>query len=406
MRLIGAVLSGLALLFSLCCCSRAVNPDAFSVRDSVGIQIAVSTVPAWSNTQRFRVLDTPILDLGGAEAPPEFQFQQLLDLALLRNGNIVATDMSARRVLFFSEDGEPLAQQGRQGTGPGEFRLLFGLAILGDSVIAYDRNFSRVTVFSSDGQFLGVRTFEDPPAGNPPLRNYYLVGSVDGDLLFTPRVFLPSTSGDVSVYRDTAPNLLYDVSLGFDAEVAEPSGMDMFSSVQGASSVPFGRISVIASSEETVFICHGRDFEIRQFEPGRGLTHIIRRPYHPRPVTEEDLQELIARHLQNAGASSANDPRFDGFRAMMESAPLPEFMPTIDGLIADALGFLWARHYSTRPGEAPREWSVFSSEGRWLGEVTMPVRFRPSVIREDYVLGVYSDAYDVEHIQKLPLVRQ
>lgn len=36
----------------------------------------------------------------------------------------------------------------------------------------------------------------------------------------------------------------------------------------------------------------------------------------------------------------------------------------------------------------PSARSVFGTDGRWLGDVTMPARFMPSEIGADYVLGV------------------
>jgi hypothetical protein len=44
---------------------------------------------------------------------------------------------------------------------------------------------------------------------------------------------------------------------------------------------------------------------------------------------------------------------------------------------------------------------VFSPEGEWLGEVTMPRAVTPLEIGADYVLGLRFDEMDVEHVQIL-----
>jgi hypothetical protein len=312
--------------------------------------------------------------------------------------------MTTREVYFFSGAGEILAVTGGEGKGPGEFDALWGLAVLGKRVFAYDPHSARLTVYDSVGGFLEATTLEQPE-DTPPLYTYYLVGTTEGQLVLSPRMFTPSPSGSVSIYRDSGPNLLFRPDGSFQGYVAEPSGVDMFVSVQGASSVPFSVVSLIAATADRVLMSHGKDFEVRVFRGPGPPFQIFRRSYPRLPVTEDDLQRVIANHLSMAGASSARDPRFEGFRRMMESAPLPDEMPSIGRLLVDDLGYSWCQHY--RPTNEPigTRWSVFSAQGEWLGELQMPAGFRPGLIGSDYLLGVYTDSLDVQHIWRLPLDR-
>jgi len=55
--------------------------------------------------------------------------------------------------------------------------------------------------------------------------------------------------------------------------------------------------------------------------------------------------------------------------------------------------------------ERPTTWEVFSPEGVWLGPVRMPARFTLLDIGSDFVLGVFRDGLDVQHVQVLRLHR-
>jgi hypothetical protein len=50
------------------------------------------------------------------------------------------------------------------------------------------------------------------------------------------------------------------------------------------------------------------------------------------------------------------------------------------------------------------EWDVFDSEGRYLGVVTMPDRFTPSLFREEVIYGVWRDELNVEYVLRLRIV--
>lgn len=50
------------------------------------------------------------------------------------------------------------------------------------------------------------------------------------------------------------------------------------------------------------------------------------------------------------------------------------------------------------------EWDVFDSQGRFLGVVTMPSRFTPTVFRGDRVYGVWQDEQDVPYVVRLRVV--
>ena len=50
-----------------------------------------------------------------------------------------------------------------------------------------------------------------------------------------------------------------------------------------------------------------------------------------------------------------------------------------------------------------REWDVFDDQGRYLGQVTMPLRFQPVKFVGDEIYGIQRDELDVQYVVKLTI---
>jgi hypothetical protein len=87
--------------------------------------------------------------------------------------------------------------------------------------------------------------------------------------------------------------------------------------------------------------------------------------------------------------------------------PRAEHKPAISDLVVDDLGHVWVGEYRAfwMKSEAPRSWTVFDPDGRMLGRVPLPSTFVPLHIGPDFVLGVWRDDVDVEHVRVYPLAR-
>jgi hypothetical protein len=93
-------------------------------------------------------------------------------------------------------------------------------------------------------------------------------------------------------------------------------------------------------------------------------------------------------------------------RRIVENLPVPETYPAYSEFLVDAAGYLWAGEFQPRYrwGE-PRRWEVFAPNGEWMGPIQTPSGFEVFEIGIDYILGVFSDDLDIEHVQLIPLSR-
>ena len=47
------------------------------------------------------------------------------------------------------------------------------------------------------------------------------------------------------------------------------------------------------------------------------------------------------------------------------------------------------------------EWEIFDAEGRYMGVVTLPAKFRPVNVTGDHIYGIWQDELDVQYVMRL-----
>jgi hypothetical protein len=179
-------------------------------------------------------------------------------------------------------------------------------------------------------------------------------------------------------------------------------GGETFTEKQGSGSITvtsraFGRSEQVAVVPDGFFYGSSDSYEIGRYDPAGRLLRLVRGPREVRPVTPADVERY--KEARRTGADESARQRQERSLAAM---PFPETMPAHGDIQADRAGNLWVSDYMVTPDD-PARWTVFDPEGRMLGAVVTPARFRVHDIGEDYVLGVWKDELDVEHVRVFPL---
>jgi hypothetical protein len=352
--------------------------------------------------QTWTVPSKPILSIGEVEGAPEYQFNRIADVLKLADGRVVVANGGSNELRFYDSSGRYVRALGRKGQGPGEFASLSGMHLVGrDSLYVFDQTLRRVSIFDTRGTLLTSFQLQNTPDQVRPIRMYRLAGVLPNrDLVMVAYAFPADMKPKPTLHFDSLPTLLYRANGTLRGEVGEPAGMDMYAEPRQAGDVKFGRVSSGFVHRDLLYMTDGGKLEIRVYDPRRGLIRSISSNRPVRPVTAADVQLLFDYYVGRVPAEKKAE-----IRGYFESWPRAQNKPWISALIVDDRGFLWAERYEPYWSKVARTWEVFDTAGRNVASITFPAGLRVHQIGADFVLGVWKDDFDVEHVRIYSLRR-
>lgn len=338
--------------------------------------------PAWPPGQEWRIEPEPALVIGAPGGADGIEFYGIATALMLSDGRIAVAERSSQRIRLFDRTGrQELPALGGRGRGPGEFTGLTWIGVFrGDSIVAWDSEEWRATVFAPSGE--PVRTTRLPAVDGFVLVIADLVFP-DGSLLVRagPQQIRPDSMGEswgfeyFGVYRAGAESARTIGVLPVDRCV-DTNG-------PRCRTLLFGPRAQWAAADGRLYFGTSVDYTIRALDLDGGEVLAFGRPFTPRRVSGDDVQRATRGRPAQPG----------------EERAVAEWLPAYDRMLADAHGNLWVREYGTRV------WSVFEAAGRWLGDVEAPRGLRVHQIAADHVVGVMRDSLDVESVAVHRLVR-
>lgn len=412
-RLMPPLFVRLALAGFLAGCSGETDgADPFTVRDSAGIRIAESTAPAWSDGEGWVVADTPWLDIGMADGEAAFLFSRVVGIARPESGEIIVANGGSGEIRVFDGEGRHIRTFGAIGEGPGEFRQLLDLIGRSGDTLFLNDNHVEIEAFGIDGAHRGTTRFEPLPASivASPIGRF-----ADGSFLRgTSPQGNPPRSG-VQRWTDSTTFLLHGVTGAFLGEVVRRPMIVFSLDNEAPGVIPdyLGPVGSVTASREHVYFSFPDDWNIEVRKPDGTLVGFIRRPFPTTTITPEYEQAARDIFRQQLGRNShgMSHQQMEWLIGRMRFAPE---ITAHTRMLIDAEGALWVNESDPQAilaREAPLTgagdwWSVFSTEGEWLGRVRMPADFIVLSIMKDDVAGVARDDLDVEHVRLHRLHRE
>ena len=398
-----AVVAGAACISA---CGRVPVATAFRVVDSSGVSIASSSAPHWKPGEGWRVDSLPLLDIGGAEGPPQAQFTEIAATLLLPDRGVLVAEGADATLRFFDSAGTAVRTVGRKGEGPGEYQSFGDLRRAGDSLLVWDDQLRRLSVLSLDGEYvrgLPMR-FE---AGRYSFRR--LAGRwVNGELLFS------ATNGvsnrlPIGVVRDTVA--LFRVrSDGVRDSLLGRWPWSETMAVTGAHfvsvlAVPYQTHGTMHSSDSGFWIGTADGPAIDYYTNEGRLARSIRWAATPVPVASGEL--TVWRQQELAQFKATKDEVTESFRSASVKARFPAVRPPYRTFLVTAEGELLVERVARWDAAGfAGMWDIFARDGRWLGPVALPVGAMPWAVRGDRLLAGWNDADGVGHVRVYRLVRR
>lgn len=358
--------------------------------------------PVWGTGVRL----VPAVTIGVLDGPPEYAFGSVAFVVGEKGGEFTVFDSKYGQLRRYSASGKLIANIGGPGAGPGEYRDLLGLALLGDSsLVSWDPRNARVTFFGLDGKvrgsftaILGGTTYSPDAFAidnngivyllNGRTRRYVRFRS-NGAVLDT----LTSVDGDtrgfvLSTTDGTRPSFVV-------RRLAKPS--------------PLG--GLISASTDTL--------GFTATVGGRRLT--VQRTYAPVRLGAEERREWEAYAEWFYAQAKAEPPRPGIPRLEPTLAKIPSTKPAIRDFRVDRDGRIWLDVYTTaekrvipprpkgdsRPRLTWRErstYDVFMVSGQYLGRIVLPAEHELLDARGDRVWTLTSGPDGEDRIVVFQLV--
>lgn len=384
-----------SLLLAGCAGDQGPSPVRVTERDSAGILIVENAIDTAAVREGWTMSVAPVMEIGGIEADESQQLYRVSGGVRLDDGRIVIASRGSSDIRVFGPDGTLARVHGREGDGPGEYRMpeLAGRG-LADSLIVYDASLRRITVLTPDGGAIRSVELGTEGGGFPMALGTLGDGrlAIGGGMAFTSEEGLPS-----GFVRPTSRHVIVSSDGSVEADFGDIPAVEMWAEVQGSSfrarPIAFGKFTVAEPVADRLWIGTGERWEVRAYRSDRSLERIVRFNRELAPVTRTLTDEWIEEELEDI--EDLNEARDE--RARLASLPVPDVIAPYRVFLADRLDNLWIGE-TMLPGEESRTWTIIDSEGRAVGRLTMPARTSPLDIGTDYVLAVTTDELDVESL--------
>ena len=329
----------------------------------------------------WRVEATPILAVGKMDGDDAELFVRVGDAARLPDGGLVVLDADAQELRFFGPGGALTRVSGRAGAGPGEFRGLFAVELVGgDSVVAWDFARGVLSYWSPSGEFLTER-----PAGtHRTIHNGALLP--DGSLV------VPRHGGeDPPAWGRYRPSgVLIRYGRGEPRDLGPFPYEEMFSGTRDGAPMPFAARSAMAAGGSPMRILVGDDSNV------------------PRVRVYDDTGALVgemALHDTRIGVTPGRwEQELDRVRERFGESPelerkiaawgRPDSTPAYDDLEMDSAGRLWVLRR-----EGQRLLATVHADGERAAEIELPELAEIYEIGDDYIVGLHRDSLDVESVR-------
>lgn len=299
----------------------------------------------------------------------EVEFQAIRDIVVW-GPLIFVADSRSDQIRILSDDLAPRGSFGRSGGGPGEFRSLYQMNRVSDSLFVFDPTLSRLSRFLlPDGRFVDS---DGPPTGPEyAFRHAPEAGLADGMRLVRHRdslsVFDPVSRTISFLAGFTQVNPYARISVQrLRATVRKPVNESSLRTVGAGGRVIALLHQPLPKGEDQVAA------ELVLLSPRGDTLSNFRLPVPGQRIPEEGQKRIADAAMRFARTSAAQYgiPWVELRDAYLEAMSIPEFQVPFERLLVTEGGNLALRRGSF--GETEAEWMIVSSDGRVKSTFTLP----------------------------------
>jgi hypothetical protein len=400
MRRPTAALLTLALL-AACGSKDGPGGGAAAVRDSAGVAIVEYPATAWEEAADWSLSAAPLATVPNDPADTTIDLSNSQIAALLDDGRLVAASLQPPQLYVFNADGTQQGLLGRGGEGPGEYRMISALLVLGgDSLAAYDFFSRNAKLFDVDGEAIGDVQFPMGGSPIPPLLVSRLNGPTWLFQVINPLAQPPE--GASGAYRNDEPVLTWQPGATMLDTLVMLPGASMVQgtldvagqSISMGKAVGYGANTFVGGHGDLIWSTGGDRFVLTARDTAGAVRREVRLALPARPVSEADKEAFkAALRVQWEQARSFGAPADmvdNELRKIEEETVFADNRPAIGQMVVDRLGRIWATP-DVPTVDSTLTWGVFDADGGLLGTLRLPKGNLLTASEDRVVLRVEDD---------------
>jgi hypothetical protein len=322
--------------------------------------------------------------------------------AILLGETIVVGEASTHSLRFYDREGQLLKVSGRYGEGPGEFRSLSWIRLVGMNLFAYDPGLQRISVFDLRGGFLRATRL---PVDQAAPQLFALGVFSDGSIVAQASAPTAPVRSGMVVRREFSLLRYHEEGRVWDT-LGSYQGTETYLEPFGRggelrSVLPFGRKSGVAVGRSSVYVVENNGPWLRVIQSDGSETPNVELATGIRiAISESDKVMARARFAEDENGS------LSGLDAVFDRMPIPEVAPwfgwegtrALDLIRVTASGDLWVVNHGGTKNLHPT-WTVIRGTGEELGRVTSTEEVRILDYDSDSAVVLCWDETGVETVE-------
>ena len=349
--------------------------------------------PLWAPDEAWQIVEE--MRFGSDTGEDAILFGNIRSFDVDAEGRLYGLDRQSQEIYVFDPDGAFVRTIGREGAGPGEFENAAAVDISQSGEIwVMQMQKGQLTILDADGEYLRTEQVNSSgwdyipyPGGFDRMGRYNaFIYSIEEestsehlarfDQSFAPLDTIPRPESPVEIER-------------FEFE-DDGATMSVQAPFQGSFNWQF-------SSSGNLWTLLTRPYELAEITADGKVIRRVTKKFDPIPVTSADMEE-----------ARENLTWFTNQGGKIDESKIPRTMPVVNSFFSDDEGNLWVMRVETTPEDEGRLFDVFSSEGRFLGEVRFPFLLRSSpepIVRGGLLYGRTTDEIGAELIVRARIVK-
>ncbi len=315
------------------------------------------------------------LEIGNDENP-NYQFYNVIGIALDSEHNLYVLDSGNHRVQKFDREGHYLLTIGREGEGPGEFVRLTDVFIdKQDTIYLSDRR--RIQIFDNTGVYKDSIPFENS------INDFFL--DIDGNVYTCIIQNDEEGSKKYLIKYDKQGKIVNRIAEFSDVQAVQSrdsSGMTVsFKAYHQYNYWPF----LLPISEEQFIYAYPSDYVITTMSYKGEIGTKIEKDEPPKPISRTEKDFIINRIEEAFERRGRKPPR----EVVEASCQFPPHRPFFYGMNVDDKGRIYIRKARSVLDESGQdELDIFSNNGYYLYKVFLS--FNPEIIGNGLLYDIFT----------------